>query len=360
MTHVHNLLHRNIYDATPMGTMPAASRILIIRPSALGDVARSVPVLASLRAAYPQARIDWLVRDAFAPVLASHPALTNVVIFPRNDFSRWFKTLNFGALRSYLRTLAEPRYDLVFDCQGLARSGLLAWATKAPLRVGTRDARECAWLGYTHRVRTPKVIHTVDKALALLEHLHIPVQRNTAACRLYASQSARTWLATQPFGSDRYAVLSPTSAWPAKQWPADRFAALASHLTARGVTCVITGGGKERSQVQPLLELASRNPRVIDLMGATDVAQLMAVIERAVLVVANDSAALHMGVGFDRPCVGLLGPTDPRLACPYGREKDLLQHVQPGDEFYFRDNRSAGMMNRISVMEVVEACEARL
>jgi ADP-heptose:LPS heptosyltransferase len=123
---------------------------------------------------------------------------------------------------------------------------------------------------------------------------------------------------------------------------------------------VITGGGKERPQVQPLLDLASRNPRVIDLMGATDVAQLMAVIEGAALVVANDSAALHIGVGFDRPCVGLLGPTDPKLASPFGREGDIVQHVGPGDEFYFRDARSAGMMQRITLEEVIAACEKRL
>ncbi|HLP86062.1 MAG TPA: glycosyltransferase family 9 protein [Phycisphaerales bacterium] len=343
-----------------MPSMPPASRILIIRPSALGDVARSVPVLASLRAAYPTARIDWLVRDVFAPVIASHPALSNVIIFPRNDFSRWFKTLNVSALSAYLRTLAQPNYDLVFDCQGLARSGLLAWATRAPIRVGTRDARECAWLAYTHRVRTPKVIHTVDKALALLEHLHIPALRDAHARRLTSSNAAKAWLAQQPFSTHRYAVLSPTSAWPAKQWPADRFASLAQHLTARNITCVITGGSKEKSQVQPLLALASTSPRVIDLMGATDVAQLMATIESSALVVANDSAALHMGVGFDRPCVGLLGPTDPKLASPYGRENDIIQHIQPNDEFYFRDSRSAAMMHRITVDEVIEACEQRL
>jgi heptosyltransferase I len=343
-----------------MASMPPASRILIIRPSALGDVARSVPVLASLRAAYSNARIDWLVRDIFAPAIASHPALSNVVIFPRNDFAHWCKTLNFHALRTYLRTLAEPRYDLVFDCQGLARSGLLAWATKAPIRAGTRDAREGAWLAYTHRVRTPKVIHTVNKALALLEHLHIPVQRDARARQLASSTDAKTWLATQPFAATRYAVLSPTSAWPAKQWPADRFAALATHLAARGLNCVITGSAKEQSQVTPLLELAARDARIINLMGATNVAQLMAVIEHAALIVGNDSAALHMGVGFDRPCVALLGPTDPALACPFGREGDVLQHIRPGDEFYFRDNRSAAMMQRITIDETIAACESRL
>tara|TARA_R110002073_G_scaffold104622_2_gene236294 strand:+ start:3515 stop:3781 length:267 start_codon:yes stop_codon:yes gene_type:complete len=86
----------------------------------------------------------------------------------------------------------------------------------------------------------------------------------------------------------------------------------------------------------------------------------MAIIARAKLVVANDSAALHMAVGFKRPLVGLLGPTDPKKASPYHRESDILQHINEGDEFYFRDNRSAEMIQRITPAEVLEACNARL
>jgi lipopolysaccharide heptosyltransferase I len=343
-----------------MPQSPPPSRILIIRPSALGDVARSVPVLASLRAAYQDARIDWLVREEFAPVVASHPALSSVVRFPRKDLGRWVKSGRWGKVRSYLRSLRDPRYDVVLDCQGLARSAWLAWATRAPVRVGYADARELGWMPLTHRVRTPKVSHTVDKALALVEALGVPALRDGSAARLHASASDRAWLSGQEFATRRYAVLAPTSAWPAKEWPIERFAELARWLAGRGVVGVVVGARGERERLGPLLELTKSNPSVLDRVGMTTVGQLMATIERAALVVANDSASLHIAVGFGRPLIALLGPTDPRLACPYGREGDVLQHVEPGDEFYFRDDRSEGMIRRIAVGEVVARAEANL
>lgn len=333
---------------------PPARSILVIRPSALGDVARSVPVLASLRAAYPSARIDWLVRDAFAPILRHHPALSNVVPFPRKELSRWMLRGQWGNVRGYLRSLRQPRYDIVLDCQGLARSAWLGRVTGAPTRVGYADARELGWLPLTHRVKTPKVIHTVDKALALLEHLAIPIRRDRDACRLYSGSEDREWLAREPFAARRYAVLAPTSAWPAKQWPGERFAELAAWLATQNVISVLVGAAHERPQCQPLIDLSKRNPLVLDRIGQTTVGQLMAVIERAALVVANDSASLHIAVGFDRPIIALLGPTDPDLACPYGRAADVVQHIRPGDEFYFRDDRSAAMMHRITTEEVIE------
>lgn len=341
-------------------TPPPAQRVLIIRPSALGDVARSVPVLASLRSAYPQAQIDWLVRDTFAPVLEAHPALSNVVIFPRNDFSQWCRSLRVGRVRHYLRSLRDRHYDLVFDCQGLARSGLFAWATRAPRRVGDADAREGGWLGLTDRVALPRTMHTVDKALALLEHVGIPARRDRDAVRLTTPMSGRTWYHSQDFAGKRYVVLAPTSAWPAKQWPADRFALLAAELIARGIDVVITGAAKEREQIAPLLDLARTSPRVIDRVGGTDVASLMAILEHAALVVANDSASLHIALGFHRPVIALFGPTDPRLAAPYQREDAIIQHVQSGDQFYFRDDRSKDMMARISVDEVWERARTLL
>ncbi len=336
---------------------PAASSILIVRPSALGDVARSVPVLASLRAAYPAARIDWLVRDSFAPIIAAHPGLSNVVPFPRKELSKWIRTFRWGKVREYFGSLRVPKYDLVFDCQGLARSALLARATGAKMRVGLRDARELGWLPLTHRVKTPRVIHTVDKMLALLEAVQIPVLKTADASRLYTSAADRAWLATESFAKHRYVVIAPTSAWLAKEWPAERFAEVAKHVASRGVAVLVVGGPSERGRIGPLIELSRRNPMVIDRVGLTTVGQLMAVIEGSIGVLSNDSASLHIGVGFFRPVVALFGPTDMRLAAPYGRTAVVLQHVKDGDEFYFRDDRSSGMIRRIEVGEVLEAVE---
>lgn len=344
-----------------------AQRILIIRPSALGDVARSVPVLVSLRRALPQARIDWLVQDSFAPVIASHPALTGVIEFPRKSFGLWVKTLNVPALVRYTKPLREAGYDLVLDCQGLARSALLGWTTRCRRRVGHKQARELAPMLYTQRVDSPMERHSVDRMLDLVESLGIPADRSPAAMRLYVPEAARNWWAADPASdasaSGRYVVLAPTSRWISKQWAADRFAAVAERLASRGLNVVLVGGSNERDQIEPLLALAARNPRVIDRVGRTDIPKLMAILERAALVVANDSAALHIAVGFARPVVALYGATRMHRVGPYGRDADVIQHaaaMPTMDRLNHKDPTTRALMDRIEVEEVVQACEERL
>jgi heptosyltransferase-3 len=167
---------------------------------------------------------------------------------------------------------------------------------------------------------------------------------------------------TSPGRADPWALLAPTSRWAGKQWPADRFVALARRLLASGAgRVVIVGGPGERAQIRPLVDWAASEPRATDLVGETSIAQVMAVIERASLVVANDSAALHMAVGFDRPLVALFGPTRVGLVGPYRRDADVLQHPRPGDRFAHKDERAGRpMMARLTLNEVSDACLARL
>ncbi|MFZ4573292.1 MAG: glycosyltransferase family 9 protein [Phycisphaerales bacterium] len=339
--------------------MQTFERILIIRPSALGDVARSVPVLVSLRDAFPNARIDWLVQDSFAEVIAAHPALSNVVKFPRADFGRWTRTLNLPALSSFLSSLRRPAYDLVLDCQGLARSGLFAAATRARFRVGHADARELGWLGYTRRVPCSIETHTVDRMLSLVEAIGVRPRRDADAMRLYVPAAAAGFAAS--LGLSRYAVLAPTSRWPGKQWPADRFAALARELSGDGTACVVVGAGSERSQITDVLALTRPDGPIVDLVGKTSLGQLMDVVSHAACVVANDSAALHIAVGFARPTVALFGPTRVNRVGPYGRERDVIQHVEPGDGMDHKNEVAGrGLMARITLAEVLDATRARL
>ncbi len=336
------------------------SNILLIRPSALGDVARTVPVLVALRQAYPGASIDWLVQQGFEDVVRAHPALSGVVLFPRREFGRWLSGLRLGALRSYLRSLRDRRYDLVIDAQGLARSALLAWCSRAPVRVGHADARELGWLAYTRRVPAPASPHphTVDRMLSLVAP---GAGAEPGDMRLYTPPEARGFArALAPLNAGPYAVLAPTSRWASKQWPDDRFAAVARALASRGVPVVLVGAESERGQVPACIDAASKDPAVVDLLGKTSVAQLMDLVEHASLVLANDSAALHIAVGFDRPLVALFGPTRVERVGPYRRERDVIRHVPPGETLDHKDPRSRSLMERISVGEVVEACLARL
>lgn len=330
--------------------METPSRILIIRPSALGDVCRTVPALVSLRRAFPNAEIDWLVQDAFADAIRYHPALTNVVEFHRNKLSKGLARGTTLPFWRFLRSLRERRYDVVYDLQGLLRSGFFAWATRAPRRVGLQNARELGWLGLTHRYFAPRTDHAVERMLQVLRHDGIPTCEDM---RLYsAPQSAQKVAADPELKAGPYAVIAPTSRWTGKRWPADRFALVCSALLDKGYArVVLVGAPNEREQCAPLLELASRERRLIDRIGKTPIDDLMALIERSALVIANDSAVVHMAVGFARPLIGLYGATSPRLDGPFHREADVIYHP-PAQAVRHKSLATNELMLGITVEEV--------
>ncbi len=342
--------------------MTPPSRILIIRPSALGDVCRSVPVLASLRHAFPAAQIDWLVQDSFAPAIASHPALSNVVAFPRAKLREWYRPSVAPELKRFLHDLGERHYDLVLDCQGLFRSGLFAMATKSPRRIGFDNAAELGWLGLTERVHAPRSSHTVDRMLMLAEHVGAKPVYDMG---LYTNPVDRVWAGSQPGLDDGYAVIAPMTRWPGKQWPLERFAELTRRLIAGDVPGIsrvaLVGSPSEREQGAELIEAFAGDGRVVDLIGRTSVGQLMAVIERCSLLVGCDSAAVHMAVGFHRPLVALYGPTRVERVGPYGRSAHVVQRLIPGDARDHKDEAAGQvMMNRITVQDIIDCARTQI
>src|SRR4051794_6695218 len=118
-----------------------ARRIALIKPSALGDVIHTLPVLGALRARFPDAHIAWVVNRAYQPLLDGHRALDETIAFDRGALKGgWQKA--FGASLALARQLRRRRFDLVIDCQGLARSAVMTLATGAARRVGLSTARE--------------------------------------------------------------------------------------------------------------------------------------------------------------------------------------------------------------------------
>ncbi len=333
--------------------------ILLIRPSALGDVCRTVPVLVSLRQAYPDAKIDWLIRDTFADAVRSHPALNGIVEMKRRQFSDQLKRLQFRDFRRWMADLSSRRYDIALDCQGLFRSGFFAWASGAPRRIGLSNAREFGWIWLNERHHVTWDYHAVDRMLELTRLSGIEPVRDM---RLYTSAKDRG-IITPDLAGKSFALIAPTSSWPGKQWPADRFAKVISWLLAesRVERVVIVGAPSERAAVQPLLDHARTDTRILDRVGATSIGQLMALVEASSFVLANDSAALHMAVGFNRPAVGLYGPTRIHEDGPYDGHNPshpvkVIQHLDPSERISPKDAaRAAALMQRITVEEVQQA-----
>ena len=340
--------------------MQTPRRILLIRPSALGDVFRSVPVAASIAEAFPGVPLDWVVQTEFVDAVRSHPAVDRVIPFPRrelngfwNPFGGWQRTARF------LETLRNG-YDLAIDAQGLARSGAMAIFSGAGVRIGFADAREFGWLGLNRRIRVAKGLPAVDRMLAMLEGAGIVPDKDL---RLVVPEDAEAdWSAWRDrhLGNARYAALAPTARWRSKQWPEERFAELARRLLEdRHVDRVLLLGAPGEKDV--LAGISGDRSDVVSIAGAGPLAWSMAAVRDAAIVVGNDSAMLHAAAGFHRPLVGLFGPTDPVECGPWGRVSDTIRAEGVGPEVHYRD-RGLGdeLMRRIEVESVIELVADRI
>lgn len=350
-------------------------RILIVKPSALGDVVHALPVLHGLRSRYPAARIDWLVGAAFAPLIHGHPDLDGIVAFDRQRFARMARHPRVAsAFASLLRDLRSRRYDLVVDLQGLFRSGFLTWTTGAPVRIGFARAREFAWMFYTHRIRPGDAnMHAVDRNFRVADMLgfdDVPIEfRLTLRPEETTAAAALLRRVGVPPGS-RVIAVAPGARWETKVWRPERFAETidrlhgtqAPRLAPNAARCILLGSPAE-------IELCDRIARACrsapaNLAGRTSVRDMAAVLSLADVVLCHDSAAMHIAVALERAVVCLIGPTNPQRTGPYRRERDVLRVPLPCAPCYLRrlaqcrhDHRC---MSDLSTDVVVNAVEHAL
>jgi lipopolysaccharide heptosyltransferase I len=305
-------------------------RILLIKPSAVGDIVHTLPVLVRLRERYPEAQIDWFVTPENADLVRHHPALSNVVLFDRRRYSRfgreWFATK--GVL-NLLRTLRRNRYDLVIDLHGQFRSALFTLATGAAVRVGFEKAREGAWLAYSHHIPLlTESAHAVDRYLWLGRVLGFEAGVPDFCIYLPAATESRVdeLLARHGLLGRPLALVVPGTVWQTKHWRVEGFAGVARHLLRRDYAVVLAGAPKDRVRAR---EVAALCPTVCDLTGQTTLAEMISLVRRAAVCVTNDSGSMHLAVAFGRPLVSIFGPTSPVLTGPYGRMEAVVQSHVP-------------------------------
>jgi heptosyltransferase-1 len=335
-------------------------RILIIKPSAIGDVVHTLPILNLVRKKWPAAKISWLVTPACAGLLEGHPQLDEVILFDRKRLgSIWRRPWLWMELRRFTRGLRERRFDLVIDLQGLFRSGWLARETRAPVRVGFANARELAWIFYTHRVPIETMEqHAVSRYLKVARFIGCddrPVEfvfATTDEDTKYAEELIRAGKNVCPTTLG-YAVLLPGTNWLTKRWPVERFAGLVAPLRERGLACVVAGG-------PDAVEMAKQIPGTIDVTGRTSLRQLTALLERAALVVANDSGPMHIAAALGRPLVTPFGPTNPVRTGPYGRMDSVIRLDISCSPCYSRHCSHRSCLQFLDVAPVLELAREQM
>jgi heptosyltransferase I len=344
------------------------NRILIIKPSSLGDILHALPVLHGLRTRYPQAKISWLVGRSFVEIIDQHPDLDEVIPFDRARFGRMTRSPRIGReFLQFLQEIRNRRFDLVIDLQGLFRSGFLARASGASVRIGPSIAREMAWLFYTHRIPVSDLeTHAVDKNYRVAEllgftdvdvQIRLPVKPQSATVLAAKLRNASL--------SDRepYAAVAPSARWETKMWPPERFASIIKALFQNhGLRSVLLGSPDEAESARQVM--ADCPPQTIDLSGKTTVPELVAALAAARIVICNDSGPMHIAAALDRPLVAVFGPTNPVRTGPYGRMTSVMRPPVDCAPCYLKKLAQCPYhlrcMKDLSVDRVLAAVEAAL
>ncbi len=302
-----------------------AHRVALIKPSALGDIVHSLPVLTALRQRFPHAHLTWVVNRAYEPLLKSHPDLDATLAFDRGAARRrgWWAAAKTWT--RFLNRLRGAAFDLVIDLQGLFRSGVMAAATAATRRVGLACAREGAAWFYTDIVAVPDLdaLHAVDRYWLIAEALG--VGHLSRQFRLPSFAEAGCWAEQTLAGYPRpWLALGPGSRWSTKRWLPEYFTALAQRAQSEFGGTVLLVGGSDEVALGQAIGSRLQGP-VVDLTGRTRLPQLAAVLARVDVMLANDTGPLHLAVALGRPVVAPYTCTKVRLNGPYGHARGAVQ-----------------------------------
>jgi lipopolysaccharide heptosyltransferase II len=301
-------------------------KILILKPSSLGDVVQAIPILRMLKAHERGSSIYWWVSSELAGVLQHDPDLTGLFLFQRQRWSapwHWHE-----AVRSITQIRAQ-RFDLVVDLQGLARSALFAWLAGAARTLGVEDWREGAPAFYDVAVPRPRQRpHAVDWYLAVLGPLGVPVRWDFEWLPVHADAAQRIAEKWRP-GDSKWIVLSPGASWLNKRWPAESYAQLARELARsyRDFRFVILGTRADAGVGRAIVE--GGGSQFVDLTGQTSIPEMIEWIRLSQLLVTNDSGPMHVAAALKKPVAALFGPTDPRRTGPYGQPEGVVRIPLP-------------------------------
>jgi heptosyltransferase-1 len=295
-------------------------RICLIKPSALGDVVQTLPLLPVLKQRFPEAEISWVINRELRDLVDGHPALHQSIPFDRRG--------GLGAWPKFLSTLRRQHFDVVIDLQGLFRTGVMVAATGAATRIGLQTAREGS--RFTLNVVIPdtsreRPAHARYWRLAELLGLGEGPRETFVA----TSDLDQVWAANQLAQLPRpiFAV-HPGARWETKRWPVSKFAGLMAraHRTWSGSTLIL-GSKAERPDAEQLeRDLCQRigAEGVVNLAGQSTLKGLAALLSQVDFAISNDSGPLHLAAGLGAPTLGLFTCTSAIRSGPAGEQHEMV------------------------------------
>ncbi|MBI3077789.1 MAG: glycosyltransferase family 9 protein [Deltaproteobacteria bacterium] len=339
-------------------------RILVVMLSRLGDVIFALPTVAAIRRRFPSAHLAWIVEDRFQELLAGHPHLDELLVWPRAAFTAALRNGRWGTAVGHVRRLRQELrargFDLALDLQALAKSAFITWLSGAPVRLvspSTHGPRELSWLVSVAIPSDTSSLQVVARNLAVARALGAETSRPEFVLPISPAAEAAAEELLSEAGIkplDRVVLVHPGATWRSRRWSPVRYAELADALARQHEARVAFVGAA--SDAAPVREIQQRmRTPSVDLAGRTTLVQLAALIRRADLYIGNDAGPLHLATALGTPTVGIYGPTDPRMA-----HTAVVRHPVPCGPCRYRTCGWMDCMKLVRVEEVLRLASSQL
>jgi lipopolysaccharide heptosyltransferase I len=305
-------------------------KILILKPSSLGDIIQALPVLRLLKLHFREAEIYWWVDSRFAQLLEGDPDLAGIILFERR---RWTSPAHWPEMVGSVLSMRAQQFDWVIDLQGLLRSAVFSWLARGKFLIGLdspkEGGREGANAFYDLAVPASGGDHAIDRYLAILPVLNVPAQAKFQWLPVrpqIAAAVARKW---PQVGDARWIAIQPGARWPTKCWPAQNFAELVRLLAGRfpDTRFAVMGSADDKPRGEIIFRAAPE--RVLNLCGETSLHEMVEWLRLCKLMITNDTGPMHVAAALGVPVVALFGPTDPHSTGPYGQLENVMRMDLP-------------------------------
>lgn len=339
--------------------MPAPASICLLRTSAIGDVTHVVPLINTLRAAWPEVALTWVVGKLERKLVGDLAGVR---------FVTFDKGTGWSGMRTVHAELRGQRFDALLQMQVALRSNLLSLGLRARQRIGyDRDrAKDLHGLVINQRIPARSGEHVLDAIGSFCEPLGL--KQTQVRWDIPIPDEAHAWAAEQLPSDDPTLLVSPTSSHALRNWRPERYAAVIDHAASCGWRVVLVGGpsSMERQMADAVLDACRHAP--LDLTGKDTLKKLLATCARAQLLLTPDSGPMHMANAVGTRVLGLHAASNPDRSGPYSDRRWCVNKYDEAARKYLGKPASAlawgskierpGVMDLIGVDDVIERFEA--
>ena len=290
----------------PLSTPPES--VCLLRLSALGDITHTLPIFHTLRHAWPETKISWIIGKSEYELVKD---IENV------EFIIFEKNLGIQGYKNIQEKLKRRQFDILLHMQMSFRSSLVSLFVKSKIKLGfdKQRAKDLQWLFTNHKIAYKSNQHVIDSFFCFTEALGI--KEKLYKWDIPIPDSAKNF-SKQYIRKKRVLVISPCSSKSYRNWNCAGYAKIADYaIEKHDMQVILTGGtSKTEKAIGECINIHTKNT-VINLIGKTNIKELLAILAESTVVIAPDSGPAHFATAVNTPVIGLYACTNPDRARPY-------------------------------------------